>query len=102
MAIAIGIATWLLLPPFPDQIKEDKHWLFTGADIKLAKMRAACKSLSLPMHFHCSREIAYNTLDAKIELKQIFAALKDPKTYFFAFMNGMLSILFMGIHLGPS
>ena len=42
MAIAIGIATWLLLPPFPDQIKEDKHWLFTGADIQVAKMRATC------------------------------------------------------------
>ena len=92
MAIAIGLATWLLLPPFPDQVKEDKHWLFSEADIRLAKMRAACTSVSLPVPFNCLREIAYNTLDAKIDLKQIFAALKDPKTYFFAFMNGMLSV----------
>ena len=43
MALFVGVLVWLLLPPFPDQIKNGKHWLFSEADIQLAKTRALCK-----------------------------------------------------------
>lgn len=99
IAIAVGIATWLFLPPFPDQIKDGKRWPFTAPDIQLAKTRAACMSPTFSLHFHYLLKTAYNTLDARIELKQILEALKDPKTYFFAFINGKLSI---SLHLWGS
>lgn len=43
LAVAVGIVFWLLLPPYPDQIKSDKHWLFSPEEIALAKDRARCK-----------------------------------------------------------
>jgi MFS family permease len=48
LAIGVGIIFWLLLPPYPDQIKNDKHWLFKPEEIALARDRARCISLLDP------------------------------------------------------
>lgn len=42
LAVGVGIIFWLLLPPYPDQIKTTKHWLFSSEEIALAKERARC------------------------------------------------------------
>ncbi len=41
--IAVGIASWILLPPPPDQIKGGKHWIFTKEEIELAVARLKSK-----------------------------------------------------------
>lgn len=51
LAVGVGIAFWLLLPPFPDQIKTTKHWLFSSEEIALAKERARCKLLQYLMYY---------------------------------------------------
>lgn len=45
LAVGVGIIFWLLLPPFPDQIKSTKHWLFSTEEIVLAKERARCEQV---------------------------------------------------------
>lgn len=47
LALGVGIIFWLLLPPYPDQIKNDKHYLFTPEEVALARDRARCNS---PVH----------------------------------------------------
>jgi hypothetical protein len=42
LAVGVGIIVWLLLPPYPDQIKGNKHWLFKPEEIALVKERARC------------------------------------------------------------
>lgn len=42
IAIAVGIMTWLLLPRFPDRMKNGKSWLFTKEEVELAIARSTC------------------------------------------------------------
>jgi MFS family permease len=44
LAMAIGILTWSILPPFPDKIKGGKTWLFSKDEVNMAVARSACKS----------------------------------------------------------
>ncbi|RFU26054.1 hypothetical protein B7463_g10286, partial [Scytalidium lignicola] len=71
VGIFVGILVWVFLPPFPDQIK-GKHWLFTEEEIQLA--------------------VTYNTPGFKVHPKQVLVAMKDPKTWMFAIMNGGIGL----------
>ena len=101
MAIGVGILVWLVLPPFPDQISQAKHWLFTEADIELAIARSRCKLLACSWVYggKLTSDQAYNTIGAKIDLKQVWVALKDPKSYFFASMFGAVGLATSSISL---
>ncbi|KAJ9603715.1 hypothetical protein H2200_011901 [Cladophialophora chaetospira] len=70
LAMVVGLAIVLLLPPFPDKIKA-KHWLFKPAEIEIAKARSA----------------SYNTTESKIIYKQVWKTLQEPKSWGFAVMN---------------
>lgn len=37
--IFVGISSWLLMPPPPDQIKDLKHWIFSKAELEVAIKR---------------------------------------------------------------
>ena len=50
LAVGVGIIVILLLPPYPDQIKTSKHWLFSSEEITLAKDRARCMSIHNACH----------------------------------------------------
>ncbi|KAF1817566.1 MFS general substrate transporter [Eremomyces bilateralis CBS 781.70] len=75
MCMAVGVATWLILPTFPDKLNR-KHWLFTPAEIDLAKERSA----------------SYNTLGSKINVKQIIITLIEPKAWAFATINAGVAL----------
>ncbi|KAH8808685.1 major facilitator superfamily domain-containing protein [Xylogone sp. PMI_703] len=85
LALGVGFLTWLILPNFPDQIKNKKHWLFSPAEIDLAIVRSA----------------SYNTPGSKLEVKQIWAALKDPKSWAFVWIaaGASLGISSIGLFL---
>ncbi|KAK5693821.1 hypothetical protein LTR17_024998 [Elasticomyces elasticus] len=69
ISVAVGIAVWLLLPPFPDKIgNTKKHWLFSAEEAELARSRSA----------------TYNTPEFKLQTKQLLATFKDPKTLGYA------------------
>ncbi|KEF59000.1 uncharacterized protein A1O9_03843 [Exophiala aquamarina CBS 119918] len=70
IAMTAGVAIWVLLPKFTDSMKT-KHWLFTPAEIEIARSRSA----------------SYNTTDFKIDFKQILMTLLESKSWGFAFMN---------------
>jgi hypothetical protein len=61
--VAYGFVVLFLLPPVPEKLKRG----FSAEQKDIAVRR--------------SKE-AYNTLDAKIDLKQLLKLLKDPKSYF--------------------
>lgn len=73
--IFVGILCWLLLPPPPDQIK-GKHWILTQEEIDLA----------------ISRMETYNVKGANIKWRQIWIALKDPKTALFSILNAGVAL----------
>ncbi|KAK4893997.1 hypothetical protein LTR27_007803 [Elasticomyces elasticus] len=69
ISVAVGIAVWLLLPPFPDKIgNTKKHWLFSAEEAELARSRSA----------------TYNTPEFKLQTQQLLATFKDPKTLGYA------------------
>lgn len=72
IGILSGLVIMVLLPPFPDKMKKGKNWLFTEEEIQLAIQRSS----------------TFNTRNAKLEWGQVLAALKDPKAWAFAFING--------------
>ncbi|KAF3923993.1 hypothetical protein ABW21_db0203285 [Orbilia brochopaga] len=71
IGIFVGILVIILLPSFPDKMKNGRNWLFTVEEINLAKERSK----------------TFNTQDSKFEARQVWAAVKDPKTWAFGFMN---------------
>jgi hypothetical protein len=79
--ILVGILCWILLPPAPDQIKNNKHWIFSEAEINLA----------------ITRMKTYNVEGARVRPKQIWIAAKDPKTIAFAFINAGVSLALSSI-----
>ncbi|KAL7917066.1 hypothetical protein ACQKWADRAFT_324954 [Trichoderma austrokoningii] len=64
LAIGLGIIFWLFFPPFPDQIKTIKHWLFSSEEIALGKRKSTIFTAS-----------------------QIWRSFRDSKTYVFAIRN---------------
>ncbi|OQU97631.1 hypothetical protein CLAIMM_03531 [Cladophialophora immunda] len=82
-AILVGILVYILLPLGPDQMRKagKAHWLFTEQEIDLAIFRMK----------------TYNTVDAKFEPKQIWAALVDVKTWFFCLMNSGIAIALISL-----
>ncbi|EPS45768.1 hypothetical protein H072_137 [Dactylellina haptotyla CBS 200.50] len=71
IAVGSGILVLALFPPFPDKMKNGENWLFTKEEIELAKERSK----------------SFNTEGSKFEFHQVIAAIKDPKTWAYAFMN---------------
>ncbi|KAF3934705.1 hypothetical protein ABW20_dc0105747 [Dactylellina cionopaga] len=71
IGVFIGLLVLTLFPSFPDKMKGGKNWLFTKEEIDLAKERSK----------------SFNTEDSKFEFHQVIAALKDPKTWAYGFMN---------------
>ncbi|KAJ9136537.1 MFS general substrate transporter [Coniochaeta hoffmannii] len=71
IGIGSGLIVLVLLPPFPDKMKNGKNWLFSREKIELA----------------IQRSLTFNTRDAKMEWRQILAALKDPKAWVFFLVN---------------
>jgi hypothetical protein len=41
MGICIGIFVMIMLPRFPDKMKNGKHWLFASQEIELAIQRVS-------------------------------------------------------------
>ncbi|OQV02109.1 hypothetical protein CLAIMM_07359 [Cladophialophora immunda] len=75
IAVFAGLLVIILLPRFPDRIKHSKKprtWLFTEEEINLAVERSA----------------TLNKEGAKVDLWQIWACFKDPKSYGYAILNG--------------
>jgi hypothetical protein len=64
MSVGFGIVVLLLLPPVPEKIR----WEFSKQEKKILVAR--------------SKE-AYNTIDAKINSKQLVSLAKEAKTYLF-------------------
>ena len=78
--IFVGLLCWVLLPPSPDQLKK-KHWIFTDDEIDLA----------------INRMKTYNVEHASFKWKQMWVALKDPKTIPFWFINAGISLALASI-----
>ncbi|OAL28541.1 hypothetical protein AYO22_02735 [Fonsecaea multimorphosa] len=78
--IFVGLLCWILLPPSPDQLKK-KHWIFTNDEIDLA----------------INRMKTYNVEHAGFKWKQMWIALKDPKTVPFWFINAGISLALASI-----
>ncbi|OIW32824.1 MFS general substrate transporter [Coniochaeta ligniaria NRRL 30616] len=72
IGIGSGLVVMMLLPPFPDKMRNGKNWLFTRDEIELAIERSS----------------TFNTRGSKLEWGQVLAALKDPKTWVFFLVNG--------------
>lgn len=90
--MGVGILTWIFLPRFPDQMKDGKHWLFNKDEIALAAERSSSKSPLSLLERTQLKHSGYNTLGAKLELKQIWVTLKDPKSWAFAMINGGIAL----------
>ncbi|KIW71768.1 hypothetical protein PV04_00005 [Phialophora macrospora] len=71
IAIFVGVVVIILLPVFPDRMKNGKNWLFTRDEISLALERTS----------------SWNTTGSKILWPQVWDCLKDPKSYAFAMFN---------------
>jgi hypothetical protein len=84
--------TWLFLPRFPDKINNGKSWLFTREEVDLAVVRSACRSLHSIILLLFLTIAAYNTIGAKVELWQIWATLKDPKSWGYALINAGIAL----------
>ena len=85
--MSVGIACCMILPPFPDKMKR-KHWLFTPSELERACERAACKcAKGFCTNKSLTKFLAFNTIGAKINYKQLWAGMKDPKTWAFMAMQ---------------
>ncbi|KAF2100206.1 MFS general substrate transporter [Rhizodiscina lignyota] len=78
--VFVGLCCWILLPPAPDQMKRN-HWIFSEKEIEIA----------------ISRMKSYNVEHAEVQWKQIWLAVKDPKTTLFSFMNAGTSLALASI-----
>ncbi|KIX04968.1 uncharacterized protein Z518_05840 [Rhinocladiella mackenziei CBS 650.93] len=76
MALFVGLLVVVSLPRFPDQFRGNKHWLFRPEEIELAVQRMR----------------SYNTVGAKVNLKQIWSVLKDPKCWLFVLINAGVAL----------
>ncbi|OQV03400.1 hypothetical protein CLAIMM_08449 [Cladophialophora immunda] len=76
IAMFVGLLTVILLPSFADQMKHGKNWLFNKSDVRLLIERAKRN----------------NTMGAKVELRQIWVALLDPKSYVFALVQAAVGL----------
>ncbi|KAL6249573.1 hypothetical protein RBB50_003426 [Rhinocladiella similis] len=76
LAMFVGLLALLLLPNFPEQLRGKKHWLYRPDEIEVA----------------INRLRSYNTVGAKVNLKQMLAAAKDPKCWFFASANSGIAL----------
>ncbi|KAJ9629151.1 hypothetical protein H2204_008940 [Knufia peltigerae] len=85
LAMFVGALALLLLPNFPEQQRGKKHWLYRQDEIEVA----------------INRLRSYNTVGAKVDLKQMWAAAKDPKCWLFASANSgvALGIASVGLFL---
>ncbi|KAH0843473.1 hypothetical protein FOPE_08711 [Fonsecaea pedrosoi] len=76
LAVAVGTTVILVIPNFADRMKKLKTWLFSEAELKLA----------------IERSKDYNTTGANIDVRQIWATFKDPKSYMFAIINAGVAL----------
>ncbi|KAJ9604883.1 hypothetical protein H2200_010998 [Cladophialophora chaetospira] len=75
-AMSVGVVTIFVIPRFADKIKGRKNWLLTPTDVHIALERAK----------------GYNTVGANVDVKQIWTALKDPKSWLFACINAGVAL----------
>jgi hypothetical protein len=68
------------LPPAPDQLKKN-HWIFSDKEVELA----------------VDRSKTYNVEHAAFQFKQMWTALKDPKTIPFWFISAGISLALASI-----
>jgi MFS family permease len=75
-AMFVGILTMIVLPRFADKMGKRKNWLLSATDVDLANERAR----------------GYNTIGAKVDVRQIWTALQDPKSWLFACINAGVAL----------
>ncbi|KIY00304.1 uncharacterized protein Z520_03989 [Fonsecaea multimorphosa CBS 102226] len=76
LAVAVGITVILVIPNFADRMKKLKTWLLSEAELKLA----------------IERSKDYNTTGANIDMWQVWACFKDPKSWMFAIINAGVAL----------
>jgi hypothetical protein len=86
IAIFVGVLVIILLPAFPDRMKNGKNWLFSKEEIEIVLQRTASKCLARQDRVVLIN-LGWNTRGAKVSWPQVLDCLKDPKSYAFAMLN---------------
>ncbi|OQU95986.1 hypothetical protein CLAIMM_02131 [Cladophialophora immunda] len=76
IAVGLGLLVWIILPGFPDQMKNKKKFPFTDKEVALA----------------IDRSLVYNTPESKVQPRQILIAFKDARLYLFSLITGSLGL----------
>lgn len=95
-AVGLGLVFTLLLPGFPDKIR--KSWLFSDAELKIARARSEGMSPQSRFDVVFIRKlticiIGLNSSGASFERWQIKASLLDPKTWLLSILAGANSAI---------